>query len=154
MDDPIDDAPEPLRHLGHLLRRAQQMHLAAWQRDVSRDVTSVQYAVLTVLERLPGSSQATLGAELDLDRSTIADLVARMTRRGLIERALDASDRRRNVLKLTDAGRATVAELRPRVAGLESVMAGELDARDRRELRRMLRAMLAGAQREGLLSGE
>ncbi|WP_309069155.1 MarR family transcriptional regulator, partial [Microbacterium sp.] len=121
MDDPIDDAPEPLRHLGHLLRRAQQMHLAAWQRDVSRDVTSVQYAVLTVLERLPGSSQATLGAELDLDRSTIADLVARMTRRGLIERASDASDRRRNVLKLTAAGRATVAELRPRVEGLEFV---------------------------------
>lgn len=154
MDDPIDDAPEPLRHLGHLLRRAQQMHLAAWQRDVSRDVTSVQYAVLTVLERLPGSSQATLGAELDLDRSTIADLVARMTRRGLIERASDASDRRRNVLKLTAAGRATVAELRPRVEGLEFVIAGDLDARDRRELRRMLRAMLAGAQREGLLSGE
>ena len=154
MDDPIDDAPEPLRHLGHLLRRAQQMHLAAWQRDVSRDVTSVQYAVLTVLERLPGASQATLGGELDLDRSTIADLVARMTRRGLIERALDASDRRRNVLRLTAAGRRTAAELRPRVDGLESVMAGDLDARDRRELRRMLRAMLTGAQREGLLSGE
>lgn len=154
MDVPLDDEPEPLRHLGHLLRRAQQLHLAAWQRDVSRDITSVQYAVLTVLERLPGSSQASLGAELDLDRSTIADLVARMTRRGLIERAQDPDDRRRNVLQLTDEGRARVAELRPRVDGLETVLAGDLSAGDRRELRRMLRTMLAGAQRQGLLSGE
>ncbi|KQY96932.1 MarR family transcriptional regulator [Microbacterium sp. MEC084] len=154
MDAPLDDEPEPLRHLGHLLRRAQQLHLAAWQRDVSRDITSVQYAVLTVLERLPGSSQASLGAELDLDRSTIADLVARMTRRGLIERAQDPDDRRRNVLQLTDEGRARVAELRPRVDGLETVLAGDLSAGDRRELRRMLRTMLAGAQRQGLLSGE
>jgi DNA-binding MarR family transcriptional regulator len=154
VDVPLDDEPEPLRHLGHLLRRAQQLHLAAWQRDVSRDITSVQYAVLTVLERLPGSSQASLGAELDLDRSTIADLVARMTRRGLIERAQDPDDRRRNVLQLTDEGRARVAELRPRVDGLETVLAGDLSAGDRRELRRMLRTMLAGAQRQGLLSGE
>ncbi|GAB3276640.1 MarR family winged helix-turn-helix transcriptional regulator [Microbacterium lacusdiani] len=154
MDVPLDDEPEPLRHLGHLLRRAQQLHLAAWQRDVSRDITSVQYAVLTVLERLPGSSQASLGAELDLDRSTIADLVARMTRRGLIERAQDPDDRRRNVLQLTDEGRARVTELRPRVDGLETVLAGDLSAGDRRELRRMLRTMLAGAQRQGLLSGE
>ncbi|WP_345751490.1 MarR family winged helix-turn-helix transcriptional regulator [Microbacterium rhizophilus] len=154
MEHPIDDAPEPLRHLGHLLRRAQQMHLAAWQRDVSRDVTSVQYAVLTVLERLPGLSQATLGAELDLDRSTIADLVSRMTRRGLIERAMDPADRRRNVLRLTRLGRATVTELRPRVDGLETVMAGDLSREDRGELRRMLRTMLAGAQRQGLLSGD
>lgn len=149
-----DEEPEPLRHLGHLLRRAQQLHLAAWQRDVSRDITSVQYAVLTVLERLPGSSQASLGAELDLDRSTIADVVARMTRRGLIERAQDPDDRRRNVLQLTDDGLARVTELRPRVDGLETVLAGDLSSADRRELRRMLRTMLAGAQRQGLLSGE
>jgi DNA-binding MarR family transcriptional regulator len=154
VEDPIDDAPEPLRHLGHLLRRAQQMHLAAWQRDVSRDVTSVQYAVLTVLERMPGASQATLGAELDLDRSTIADLVARMTRRGLVERALDPSDRRRNVLRLTAQGRERVTELRPRVDALEAVMAADLSSADRRELRRMLRSMLSGAQRQGLLSGD
>ncbi|MGH2890522.1 MAG: MarR family transcriptional regulator, partial [Solirubrobacteraceae bacterium] len=79
----LDD--EPLRHTGHLLRRAQQLHVAVWLRDVCADTTSVQYAALTVLDQHPRSSQRELGRVLDLDRSTIADLVARMVRRGLIE---------------------------------------------------------------------
>ncbi|MBO3661902.1 MarR family winged helix-turn-helix transcriptional regulator [Microbacterium stercoris] len=154
MESLVDEEPEPLRHLGHLLRRAQQVHLAAWQREVSRDITSVQYAALAVLERLPGSSQAVLGAELDLDRSTIADLVARMTRRDLIARTTDPDDRRRNVLELTATGRQTLEALRPRVHGLEEVLVGSLAHADRAELRRILRAMLAEAQRDGLLASE
>lgn len=67
---------EPLRHTGHLLRRAQQLHVAIWLRDVSAETTSVQFAALTVLDQRPRASQRDLGHVLDLDRSTIADLVA------------------------------------------------------------------------------
>ena len=45
---------EPLRYTGHLLRRAQQVHLAVWQREVSNEVTSVQFAALAVLDRVGG----------------------------------------------------------------------------------------------------
>lgn len=62
------DEAEPLRYTGHLLRRAQQVHLAVWQWEVSGEVTSVQVAALAVLDRTGGTSQATLGAELFLDR--------------------------------------------------------------------------------------
>jgi dodecin len=44
--------------------------------------------VLTVLARTPGESRTELGAQLDLDRSTIADIMARLERRGLIERGI------------------------------------------------------------------
>jgi DNA-binding MarR family transcriptional regulator len=74
----MTDEPEPLRHTGHLIRRAQQRHAALWQEHVSAEVSSVQYAALAVLERMPGASQSELGAELDLDRSTIADIVSRL----------------------------------------------------------------------------
>lgn len=48
------ETPEPLRYTGHLLRRAQQVHLVVWQREVPPEATSVQFAALSVLDRLPG----------------------------------------------------------------------------------------------------
>ena len=84
--DGADRAPEISQHIGYLLRRAQQAHVAVWQSEVSKEVTSVQFGVLSVLARTPGASQTELCAQLDLDRSTIADIVARLERRGLIER--------------------------------------------------------------------
>jgi len=136
---------EPLRYTGHLLRRAQQQHIAIWLRDVSAETTSVQFAALIVLDQQPRASQRDLGRVLDLDRSTIADLVARMIRRGLIERERDTEDRRRNTLQLTPAGRSELARLRPRVEAIEPTLTGGLTSTERGELRRLLHRMLEPA---------
>ncbi|MGH3412433.1 MAG: MarR family winged helix-turn-helix transcriptional regulator [Marmoricola sp.] len=152
MSHPSDD-PEPLRYTGHLLRRAQQVHVAVWHREVSGEVSSVQFGALTVLDRTGATSQAELGAELFLDRSTIADVVARMVRRGLLAREQDPDDGRRKRVTLTDEGRRVLAELRPRVAGIEATLTAGLDAGERAELRRMLRTMLAEAWERGPLMG-
>lgn len=133
------DEPEPQRHTGHLIRRAQQRHLALWQEHVSTDVSSVQYAALTILERSPGASQSDLGAELDLDRSTIADLVARMERHGLIERIPHPSDRRRYALSLTDAGSAELRRLRPLVHMVNATLTQGLSTEEQTTLRALLR---------------
>lgn len=133
---------EPLRHIGHLLRRAQQRHVAAWLRDVCAETTSVQFAALAVLDRRAGASQRELGRELDLDRSTIADLVGRMVRRGLIERERAPEDRRKNVLQLTPAGRDELARLRPRVDVMDARLTAGLKPDERHELRLLLHRML------------
>lgn len=136
----LDD--EPLRHTGHLLRRAQQRHVATWLRDVCSETTSVQFATLAVLDRRAGASQRELGRELDLDRSTIADLVARMVRRGLIERRRALEDRRKNVLQLTPDGHDELARLRPRVVAMDALLTARLSPDERHELRRLLHQML------------
>lgn len=138
-------------HTGHLLRRAQQLHHALWNREVSLDVSSVQFAALSVLDRRPGIGQVDLGTELDLDRSTIADLVERMARNGLLVRKQSVADRRRKVLTLTDLGAQTVAELRPRVDRLEVLLTESLSAADIDALRRALLAMLAHGVEQGVL---
>jgi len=122
------------------------VHVAIWQREVSSEVSSVQFGVLAVLARRPGASQRTLGDELDLDRSTIADLVARLERRGLIERRRHADDRRKNTLALSAAGVAELERLRPRVDAVEHALTGDLTATERAELRRLLRAVLHDAR--------
>jgi DNA-binding MarR family transcriptional regulator len=140
------DEPEPLAYTGFLIRRAQQAHSASWAREVSADVSSVQYGVLAVLARRPGASQRELGDELDLDRSTIADLVSRLEKRGLIERERSAGDRRRNHLRLTKRGEDELAALRPHVAQVEHVLTDGLTEPERDELRRLLRVVLATAR--------
>ena len=146
--DPTSE-PEPLHYTGFLFRRAQQVHVAAWQHHVSASVTSVQFGVLAVLDRRPGSSQQDLCEELDLDRSTIADLVGRLERNGLLERTRDAADRRRNRLSLSTRGRATLDELRPGAELVEHLLTDALGPDDRDELRRMLLTVLGGAQPPG-----
>jgi len=143
---------EPLRHTGHLFRRAQQLHLAIWTRDVSAQTTSVQFAALTVLDQRPRASQRDLGRMLDLDRSTIADLVNRMARRGLIERERDEDDHRRNVLQLTAAGREELVRLRPLVDAIEPTVTAGLSPSERDELRRLLHVVLEQAASHGILS--
>jgi MarR family transcriptional regulator, temperature-dependent positive regulator of motility len=143
---------ELLRHTGHLLRRAKQRHVAVWLRDVCSETTSVQFAALTVLDQRPRASQRDLGRVLDLDRSTIADLVARMARRGLIERERDDDDRRRNVLQLTVAGHDELARLRPRVEAIEPTLTAGLSSREGDELRRLLYRVLEHTAAQGRLS--
>ena len=130
-------------HTGSLIRRAQQRHVAIWMREVSTDVTSVQYAVLLVLEQRPGVSQRELGDELDLDRSTIAELAARMVRNGLVERISDPQDKRRNTLFLTTTGRELLAELKPRVGNVERVLTQQLSATERDTLRQLIDRLLS-----------
>jgi DNA-binding MarR family transcriptional regulator len=134
--------PEPLNYTGFLVRRSQQRHVAVWQREVSSSVSSVQFGVLAVLARRPGASQRELGDELDLDRSTIADLVARLQRHGFLQRERHDTDRRRNALELTEAGHAELKRLRPRVDLVEHALTDGLSAEEREELRRLLHRLL------------
>jgi DNA-binding MarR family transcriptional regulator len=129
-------------YTGYLIRRAQQAHVATWQREVSTEVTSVQFGVLNVLAGAPGASQQHLVERLDLDRSTIADIVARLERRGLIERIRDGSDKRRNVLYMTPQGETELATLLPRVARVDDVLTRGLTDPEKAELRRLLTEVL------------
>jgi DNA-binding MarR family transcriptional regulator len=147
----MDEASEPLTFTGFLIRRAQQAHVAAWQEHVSPTISSVQFGVLAVLARRPGASQRELGDELDLDRSTIADLVARLETNGLIERRRHAGDRRRNTLELSARGAASLERLRPHVVAVEHVLTDGLSAFERGELRRML-GLVLDARRPGSTS--
>jgi DNA-binding MarR family transcriptional regulator len=57
-----------------------------------------------------GVSQSDLVRATGIDRSTLADLVARMITKGLLERERSATDARANSVRLSAAGRAALAE--------------------------------------------
>lgn len=144
---------EPLYHTGHLVRRVQQLHVALWNREASTSVSSVQFAALVILEDRAGISQRELGSALDLDRSTIADMVERMAGHGLIMRERCNEDRRRRVLNLTDAGAEVLKELRPRVDRVQDLLGGGLSSGELAQFRRLLRKVLVHGIEFGHLHG-
>lgn len=141
----MDDGPGLGRLPGFMIRRAQQAHVAVWQRVASDTVTSVQFGVLRVLDRMPGASQRELGAELDLDRSTITELVTRLQRQGLLHRERHPFDRRRNVLRLTAAGTRELVTMEDRVEQVNRLLVAGLSPDEQAQLRRLLARVVASA---------
>lgn len=116
---------------GHLIRRAQQRHSLLWTDIVGTDVTSVQYGVLLGLHGSPPLSQVTIGALVSLDKSSIADVLARLEGRGLVHRAPDDSDGRRNLVEVTDEGGTVVGTLAPQVLEVQDLLFDPLDRSER-----------------------
>lgn len=94
------------------------------------------------MERKPNISQRELGDELDLERSTINDLVLRLERRRLISRSLDSLDKRRKVLQITQLGKKTLEGLVPAVEILQQHLSQELNPHEVAELQRLLRVVI------------
>ncbi|MFD9790943.1 MarR family winged helix-turn-helix transcriptional regulator [Streptomyces sp. NPDC059070] len=113
-------------HPGHLARRLQQAHYLLWNTLVSEQTTSPQYAVLNTLVADPGLDQRTVGERVGLDRSTIAEVVTRLTRRGLLRKARDPRDGRRSLLTVTEEGLAAHRELTARTAAMNEVFLAPL----------------------------
>lgn len=125
-------------HPGHLLRRSLQAMNLLWAQEVSRTITSPQFAALNALLREPEIDQRTLGRRISLDRSTMADVVARLTARGLIRSERHSRDGRRKTLGLTARGELVLKQLIPRTHEMTDRLVAALNQRERTELLRLL----------------
>jgi DNA-binding MarR family transcriptional regulator len=97
---------------GYLLRRLHQIHYALFFEECAGfDITPVQYGLLTTLALSPDLDQNSIGRELGIDRTNVADVLARLARRGLLERYRSKEDRRMVLARLTPAGRRITDEM-------------------------------------------
>jgi DNA-binding MarR family transcriptional regulator len=140
-------AEDLMRHPGHLLRRALQAMNLLWDHEVSRVITSPQFAALNALYGEPALDQRTLGERISLDRSTMTEVVARLSARGLIKTARDSNDGRRKTIRLTPKGVATLQHLIPRTHQMTGRLVGALDAKEQAELLRLLTTVVSSNER-------
>lgn len=97
---------------GFLIRRLHQIHLAMFAEECAAfNVTPVQFSILSVAAAQPGLDQASLGQEVGVDRTTLANVVARLESRGLLVRVPGATDRRVKHVSLTRAGTDLLARI-------------------------------------------
>ncbi|MFD0370421.1 MarR family winged helix-turn-helix transcriptional regulator [Streptomyces sp. NPDC059071] len=117
-------------HPGHLARRLQQAHHLLWTTMVSEEITSPQFGVLNALTAEPGLDQRTVGERVALDRSTIAEVVGRLIRRGLLDKVRDPADGRRFLLHLTPEGTRVHRKLTVRTARMNQIFLAPLSAEE------------------------
>lgn len=97
---------------GFLIRRLHQIHYALFFEEcVAFDITPVQYGLLTTLSLNPDLDQNSLCRELGIDRTNVADVLARLARRGLVERHRSKLDKRMVLARLTPAGQDVTNEM-------------------------------------------
>ena len=89
----------------HLLHRACQCAGDIFQREIDeRELTPRQYAILLTVSQNEGLSQTHLVEKTGIDRSTLADVVRRMLKKGLLQRRRTREDARAYAIKLTEEG--------------------------------------------------
>jgi DNA-binding MarR family transcriptional regulator len=108
------------------------------------DARRQHFTVLTSLAEQGPASQAALGRRLWIDRSDLHAILNELESRGQVARVRDETDRRRNVVALTRAGRTALARLDKRVDAAQDALLAPLSAAERRELRRLLERVVHG----------
>ena len=111
---PADDAPATFLadRPGFLVRRLHQIHLALFAEEcLPFGVTPVQYSIMSVLRNQPDLDQASLAHEVGVDRTTLANVVARLEGRDLVKRTQGRSDRRLKHVRLTASGSRLVVRM-------------------------------------------
>jgi DNA-binding MarR family transcriptional regulator len=98
----------------HLLHRAGQCAGDIFHAEMKVDgLTPRQLAVLVTVSQNEGLSQTGLVERTGIDRSTLADIVRRMQRKGLLQRRRTKEDARAYAVKLTEEGRRVLRTAEP-----------------------------------------
>lgn len=120
------------RKAARLITKLYEDHLACVA------LTSTQFSILVYVDDIGAASMKDLVEAMALERTSVIRALQPLERDGLLSIGAHESDARRNVVRLTDAGRARLAQALP----VWQEAQAEFEAR--------FGAALAGQLREGL----
>jgi DNA-binding MarR family transcriptional regulator len=96
------------------LKRAAQYAAYIYQGEVGKaGLTQRQFTVLIAVDQNEGVSQTALVKMTGIDRSTLADLVARLLAQGHLQRRRSKDDGRTNSVRITSAGKRMLRLAQP-----------------------------------------
>ncbi|MGE5423229.1 MAG: MarR family winged helix-turn-helix transcriptional regulator [Ignavibacteriales bacterium] len=122
-----------------VLTKAQQSVHQLFKADLAPyGVTPGQYAVLKCLWDENGQTAKQIAERLCLDGSTVTGILDRTEQKGLIEKKVDAKDRRALQILLTDAGRALEGPLTKVIEEANRKALANLDMERSEDLKRLL----------------
>ncbi len=127
----------------HLLHRAGQCAGDIFQAEMAGEgLTPRQFAVLVTVSQNEGLSQTHLVERTGIDRSTLADIVRRMLKKGLLQRRRTREDARAYAVKLTDAGWATLRDAKPFTSRVDDKILAALPSQNRERFLKDLREII------------
>ncbi len=156
---PFTHEDEPPFDLGvspsHLLHRVEQLANDRFAQLVNDAVTLRQFTVLAAAAASPNCTQRDLARSTGIDRSTLADLLARLEQRGLVARTASPRDARAIVVQTTPAGDAALRQAAKHARAADAAILDALPRTKRRtfvniliKLARLSDEMAERAERE------
>jgi len=128
---------------GFLIRRLHQIHVAMFLEECSEfNITPLQFAVLTVLYDRETLDQVTIANQIGADRNTVADVIRRLERRGLLERPASVTDKRAKLARITDEGCVFVEAVQPRMIDAQRQLTVPLDREEYDVLMKLMRKLI------------
>jgi DNA-binding MarR family transcriptional regulator len=124
---------------GFLIRRLHQIHVAIFLKECAEEQTTpIQWGILTIVSANPGVGLAEIGEELGLDRNNVANVVARLVRRGLLRQVTNKRDRRKKSISITAAGRKLMQVFEAKAWRAQRKALSALTPKDRQIFMRLL----------------
>ncbi len=99
---------------------------------------SYHYRLLAALEEWGPVGQADLGRSTSVDRSDVVTVLSELERLGLIERTVNPSNRRRNIVSITAAGSKQLRALDDVVDDIQERVLAPLSQSERHQLAQLL----------------
>jgi DNA-binding MarR family transcriptional regulator len=136
--------PTVHNRLGYLLKHAQ-LHLSELTGKALEPygIGGRQLAVLIAIDDALPQSQQEIARRLDVDRTSMVALVDELERKGLAERRSATSDRRKNVIVLTAAGKDTLRKATEASDAAEHELLGRLSDAEAATFRQMLQTIVS-----------
>ena len=132
------------RSVSHLLKRAVQYSIHIYMNEAGKSgLTHRQFTVLMAADAHDGRSQTELVQMTGIDRSTLADLVARLLAQGYLQRKRSKDDARTNAIRLTPIGKKMLKQAQAGAEEVDRQLLSVLPAADRKSLLESLAALAA-----------
>ncbi|MFT4089777.1 MAG: MarR family transcriptional regulator [Asticcacaulis sp.] len=129
----LDNSPS------HLLHKVLQIALDIYNEETGDSgLTQRQYALLLAADTPEGLTQTDLVRITGIDRSTLADMVTRLTAKGLLARERSSTDARANLVTLSDEGRQALDAIKPKVTAADARILGLLSPPKRESFLKLL----------------
>jgi MarR family transcriptional regulator, temperature-dependent positive regulator of motility len=121
------------RSFSHLLKRAVQYSVHLYMEEVGKSgLTHRQFTVLAAVDSFEGKSQTELVKVTGIDRSTLADVVARLMAQGYLQRKRSKEDARTNAIRLTPVGKKMLRNCQSGAEDIDRKLLSHFAAADRR----------------------
>jgi MarR family transcriptional regulator, temperature-dependent positive regulator of motility len=126
----------------HLLHRVSQNADDIFDKEVTDDhLTPRQFVVLLAVAESEDPSHADLVEATGIDRATIAEMIGRMVKRGLLLRRRTRRDARAYVVHITEAGQRALKSAEPQAERAGAVVLAHLSNEQRKNFIDTLKAI-------------
>jgi DNA-binding MarR family transcriptional regulator len=123
----------------HLLHRVEQFAGDVFHEEMmDAGLTPRQYAVLLTVSQNEGLSQTSLVDKTGIDRSTLADIIRRMLKKGLLRRKRTREDARAYAVRLTPKGKEALSAAIPAAVNADERILNALPVAEREEFLKSL----------------